>query len=222
MARTMFPQHRFFNITRQLHHLILSSSFRAGSWHPSQLAPKRHLLTFNPNLLDLGYFPLVRSTLEVGGKLSGFLISWRWSHFHIFEISQISQWIWIFSTVSMTNIITQVSQIVSAVLFFCKNTWASILAALNFSKYFNTDSLPCWCAAEVVLYSPKAWTKIKCFQTSLIRSAVLLLSHLIAFCFFVASKFIVISPMMLFYTCISIITRSVSVAVSSILPPIQA
>ena len=64
---------------------------------------------------------------------------------------------------SMTNIIIPIPQIVSVVLSFCKNAWASSLAALNLLKMFNTDSLPCPYPAEVVLHSPKHEPKSKIF-----------------------------------------------------------
>ena len=61
----------------------------------------------------------------------------------------------------MTNIITLVSQIAFAILRFYKNTWGFSFAALNFSKSFNSDSLPYSYAAEFVLHYPKAWFKTK-------------------------------------------------------------
>ena len=121
----------------------------------------------------------------------------------------------------MTNILIPVSNIVSFVLYFCKDTWASSLAALNFSKsLIPTDYLVYMLLR--LSHSPKSWTKIKYFLTSLILSAVLPISHLIDLCFFLGSEFMVISPIMLFQTYINIIRRSVWTAISSTLPPVQA
>ena len=68
----------------------------------------------------------------------------------------------------------------------------------------------------------KHGTTSKYFRTSRIHFAMLPISRSITLWFFVASDFIVICPIKLFQKDISIIRSSVSAAIRSALPPVQA